>query len=179
MHVHRVARKPHGVGFHGHVLEYEVALGRLHEPMGVLGQRAPRNVLVDEVRPDEARALVGGRDPLDEIEARQIEPSVVVRTHLLVHEKDHLGDVGWGVKVDIEFLRPIGSTRVEAHDRQLADPGAALLVRDRHLDTSAPVRPEVVRCMVGLPDDLVHRRLGRAPRRGQGRNQDGETGDGK
>jgi hypothetical protein len=75
------------------VLEHVVLVARLDEHMRILIGSASRDVFVEIMCADEARALVARRDSLDEIESRQIEPAVVVSARMFSDEEHGVANV--------------------------------------------------------------------------------------
>ena len=149
--------------------QHVVLVVRFDEFVAILVRTAPGHVFVEVVRADETGALVAGRYPFHEVEARQVQPAVVVSACVLAHEVDGATHVGRLAEHDEELL-VAAVLDVAAEYRELATLRPALVVLDQHPDVGAPIGAGVVRREVGTLDDLVG--VGRRRVLGDGRGGD-------
>jgi hypothetical protein len=136
------------------VFEHVVLVGGFHQFMGVVTGPPAGHILVVVVGADEAGALVAGGNPLDEVQARQVKPAVVVPVDVLLHEVYGAADIG-GLAEDHEEILIAALFHIATQDGELPALFASLRVTNDHPRLGAPVRAGIVGREVGAIDDRI------------------------
>ena len=126
---------------------------------------APGDVLVEEIRADEAGAFVGSGNSLNQIQRRQVQPAVVVPVLVFPHQQRHLAHIRRPPEIDIVLLlatigAPLNGICLRAvppQNGKLATAGTALAVGDGHGDPGAAITPLEVGDHIGTVDNALHR----------------------
>ena len=162
------------LGFLGRILQLVILLGGLDKLVLVVVDVSSRDVLIEEVRADKARALVRGRNALEQVQARQEQPPVVILVQVLPHQKGRLVHVRRAMEEKIRLLLAaecilgrLGVLLAAGRRGRLIPPQngklpLALLplpVRYRHQHSGPPVGALVVAHAVGPFDDLIDGKL--------------------
>ncbi len=135
-----------------------VVIGRLIlKDMDVLLWIPSRNVFVEKMGPDEACPFVAGGDPLDQVQGRQVEPAVVVRSRVFPHQERRAVDIRRTTEENVEFLVLVsGLADILPEDDELPGAFASPAVHDGHVDLCPSVLALVISSPVGPGDHFLH-----------------------
>ena len=146
-----VAGKLDAVRILGHRVQHMVAVGGGGQGEGVVTEVTTGDILVEKMGADKGGAFVTGRNALDQIQGRQVEPAIIVTARVLGDAKRGAAHIGGPGKEHQQIL-VAAVVAVPAQQGELASLLAALAIHYGHARLGTAVVGGVEGIEVGFFD---------------------------